>query len=341
VGGPTPAKDAEDTTDLGKVVIAINVVVFLACLMLDPTRGEREGFSLDVSRFASWMFGVGDYRMLVGCGQWWRLGTAMFLHLDFMHIAFNCLALLYVIPPAAHTFGRSRSLAIYLVSGLLANVVSHYWFRGAGAGASGALSGMIAALAVWGWRRGGPAGDALRRSMTVWILYIFAFGVILSSAGVPIDNVGHVAGFVFGGALGWLASAVATPRADRIWGAGGRAAVVLVVGTFVLGLGPHLYHVFHRDGVLDSSHSVERVVGQLDAAWAGRAEPATLPETSPSVRGGSSAERLEEALGRLLRSMRAGTRPLGEREAVRRAYAAWRHELRCNYRIPRPRSDRP
>ncbi len=332
-GAPSPRRDAEDTAYLGKVAILANTVLFLAAVMLDPTRADQDGFAFSPSGFACWMFGVGDYRMLVGCGQWWRLGTAMFLHLGLMHLAFNCFALLYVVPPAAHTFGRSRSLAIYLVTGLAVNVVSHYWFKGAGAGASGALSGMIAALAVWGWRRGGAMGDQLRRSMLVWMIYIFVFGLVLSTAGRAIDHRGHIAGFVIGAGLGWLASAVSTPRADRIWALCGKAAAVVVVAMFAFGLVPQVIRVFQRDDVVASSRAVKRTVERINDVRQNKADVASLPKTSPSVRGGSSSGRLKEAMDRLLRSMRAGERPRGEYDAVIRAWVVWKHELFCGYGI--------
>ena len=57
--------------------------------------------------------------------QYYRLFTSMFLHLDFLHIAFNMITLLIVGPAVEVMLGKTRFLALYLLAGLGGNVASY------------------------------------------------------------------------------------------------------------------------------------------------------------------------------------------------------------------------
>ena len=51
-------------------------------------------------------------------GEWYRLVTAMFLHQEIPHIAFNMLSLWWLGPPLEAALGRLRFTALYMLSGL-------------------------------------------------------------------------------------------------------------------------------------------------------------------------------------------------------------------------------
>jgi len=132
----------------------------------------------------------------------WRFLTSIFLHGSFIHLMSNLFALLFFGIILEKTVGSNRFLGIYLISGVLANVVT-FNFYPSSLGASGAIMGVIGALAV------------IKPLMTVW-----AFGMILPMAvaavvWVVIDavgifipsNIGHIAhlsGIVFGAIFGIL-----------------------------------------------------------------------------------------------------------------------------------------
>jgi len=59
---------------------------------------------------------------VVAQGQYWRLGTALFLHGGFLHLAFNLFALYVLGPPLEHSIGTIRFLACYLISGVTSSV---------------------------------------------------------------------------------------------------------------------------------------------------------------------------------------------------------------------------
>lgn len=80
--------------------------------------------------------------------QWWRLGTAMFLHGGLMHILMNMFSL-YLIGRSVESYFNPKSyLAIYLFSGLIGAFFSLYMHpQSVGVGASGAIFGLFGALA--------------------------------------------------------------------------------------------------------------------------------------------------------------------------------------------------
>jgi len=55
---------------------------------------------------------------VVAQAEYWRLGTALFLHAGFLHLAFNLFALYVLGPPLERSIGTIRFLACYLISGL-------------------------------------------------------------------------------------------------------------------------------------------------------------------------------------------------------------------------------
>jgi uncharacterized protein len=132
----------------------------------------------------------------------WRLLTAIFLHGSIAHLMGNLFALIFFGIILEKTVGSNRFLGIYLVSGILANLVASNFYSSS-LGASGAIMGIIGAMAV------------LRPTMMVW-----AFGLIMPMAAAAVvwvvvdavgifipSNVGHIAhlsGIGFGAIFGLL-----------------------------------------------------------------------------------------------------------------------------------------
>jgi rhomboid protease GluP len=167
----------------------------------------------------------GNYAPLVIQGhQWWRIVTAMFVHVGIVHLAANmwCLWNLGIIgEPLLGFFGVC---SVYVLTGAAGNLLSLAFNRGqVGAGASGAVFGIAGILIVLfsnkklaeprpGFR-GIPLEDlrAIRRSVIS-----FAALNLLIGAGtlvrplmqgihleeLRIDNMAHIGGFVSGLALG-------------------------------------------------------------------------------------------------------------------------------------------
>jgi rhomboid protease GluP len=299
-------------------VIGIHLAVYVLMLLLYPARGETGGERYEPSEQALVAFGVSDWGRIVLCGHYWRLLTAVFLHLDVVHLLFNSIAVFILVPPAALTFGPHRTTCLYLLTGLLAGYVSHL-LGNSGAGASGALCGLIGALAVYGWRRGGGEGRQLTRRMITWAVIILVWGFLFPG----IDSAAHGAGFVSGAVFGYFAAAarVIGGRADRAWRLGayvGIGTVVLVGAVFLL---PNVLRSFDRREAVLYRAEVKRTLSLIAKVAAGLEPASRLPRSFEE--GPGETEAIVIAMRSALSAAR--TNPGGEKcaEACRLARLAW------------------
>ena len=155
-------------------------------------------------------------------GEWWRILTSGFLHFGPIHLAFNMLALWFIGRDVEMVLGRTRFLAVYLVSlvGGAAAAIVVAGTAGPFAGASGAVFGLMGALVVVLRRPRMPRGPVL-----VLIGINLALGIL-----VPVISVtGHLGGLVVGAAA--TAVLVYAPAAHRnaFQAAGLLGIVVLLV----------------------------------------------------------------------------------------------------------------
>jgi rhomboid protease GluP len=165
----------------------------------------------------------------VWAGEWWRLGSSIFLHLGLWHLGFNLFALSQIGPSIEELFGRGRMLLIFLLTGVLANLGSEAMgLTGVAIGASGAIMGLCGLVAGWGQRDGTSQGHALRNRMLMWGGYTLVFGWIIGA-----DNAAHVSGFVAGGLIGFAIKSDQLVRSERLWL---RVVQTLVGGVVALGL---------------------------------------------------------------------------------------------------------
>jgi rhomboid protease GluP len=173
-----------------------------------------------------------SYTPLVLAGQWWRWITYLFLHGGLLHLFFNSYALMVVGPQVEAFFGRSRFYPLFLACGIVSGAASSMLRMANVVGASGALFGLIGAMIVYGWRRGGASGELLRRSFTSWAIYGLVFGFLVPN----VDNVAHVVGLLTGLVLGLLFAEVraAAAATDRLWNLATGAGVILTLASFGL-----------------------------------------------------------------------------------------------------------
>lgn len=105
-------------------------------------------------------------RTALAAGQWWRLLTAHFVHLDFDHAALNSLGLVLMWALFARDYRPLHWLAI--LTGSIAAIDAGLWLRDSTVswyvGSSGALHGIMAA---------GTLAHLRRRDLDGWILAAF------------------------------------------------------------------------------------------------------------------------------------------------------------------------
>jgi membrane associated rhomboid family serine protease len=85
----------------------------------------------------------------IDAGEWWRLGTGMFVQDGWLAgLVFNLVILAVFGVAAERVFGRARWLLCYFGGGLFGQTVSYLWLSPVGAGNSMCVAALIGALAT-------------------------------------------------------------------------------------------------------------------------------------------------------------------------------------------------
>ncbi|MCU0430277.1 MAG: rhomboid family intramembrane serine protease [Cytophagaceae bacterium] len=130
-------------------------------------------------------------------GEWWRIGTALFLHLSIFHLLINVLNVLVIGALIEKYAGAARTLFLFLLGGMLANLSSAcmHAHNTLSAGASGAL---FVWLGYWiTILLSKKLEDDSKR--TYLFSSVFLIGIaLLSGWNEDIDQVAHWAGFSIG-----------------------------------------------------------------------------------------------------------------------------------------------
>ncbi len=157
-------------------------------------------------------FGANSTGLVLLHGQWYRLLTATFVHVGWIHLATNmwCLWNLGLLgEPLLGPFGL---VAIYVLTGIAGNLLSmavnvYQNNDSVGAGASGAVFGIAGILIVLLSNRKLPIPweelRRLRRSVIQFaVLNLLIGGATIYFDVIRIDNYAHLGGFFSGLALG-------------------------------------------------------------------------------------------------------------------------------------------
>jgi rhomboid protease GluP len=173
-------------------IIALNVLVFGAMLMA--------GAGLWHSPNGVQLAWGANFGPATQDGEWWRLGSALFLHFGLLHLGMNMWALWDGGHLVERMYGHGRFLMIYFAAGLVGNFAS-LDVQGGGAvsgGASGAIFGVYGALLAYVWRERGRMHPADFRWLfwgaSAFTAVAIAFGFIIPG----IDNAAHLGGLLTG-----------------------------------------------------------------------------------------------------------------------------------------------
>jgi rhomboid protease GluP len=246
--------------------VGINILVFLAMVahrisFLNPTPHQ----------LLHW--GADNTGAVLIQGEWWRIVTAMFVHVGILHLATNMWCLWNLGLLAEPLLGSAGVLAVYILTGAAGNLLSTganwFWFNGdwvryhaewasrhfpgmaldprlvfpVGAGASGAVFGIAGALIVLLKSDRLPVPPAELRKLRRSVIYFAAinmvlglsigFGTLVAHSGLNIDNMAHLGGVL----CGLLFAAPLVPRFGSprpLFLSRLRIAIVMVTGILVL-----------------------------------------------------------------------------------------------------------
>ena len=224
------------------ILFAVNIAMFGITWYLSQVAASNEAgsaFSLNIDPNVVLSLGAKRGFEVLYRGQWWRLVTAMFLHLGLLHIFMNMWCLIDLGPMVESLFTKTKFIVLYLVTGvfgfLLSTVMSPGNPRigdpgGMSAGASSPILGLIGILIGVSFHHGGM-GRIYRSQLWRWVIYILALGIIF-----PFDNWAHIGGVVSGLALGYLVpeGEPETRRAELLWSSLSILSVLIIAGSFAL-----------------------------------------------------------------------------------------------------------
>ena len=128
-------------------------------------------------------------------GWWWTLLTATYLHGGLLHILFNVMWIRNLGPAAAEVYGPARTFVLFNAAGASGFLLSNVMSGAPTIGASGAIFGLLAALIVYGRKRG---SSVMTQQLWQWAIILGVFGFIMPN----VNNWAHGGGF----AGGWIAA---------------------------------------------------------------------------------------------------------------------------------------
>jgi rhomboid protease GluP len=150
-------------------------------------------------------------------GQWWRLVSATFVHIGFVHLAFNMWCLWSLGNVAERMFGNFTFFWIYLLSGIGGSLASLIWHPSiVSAGASGAIFGIAGALASMLYFGHILVPRQVVRELLSSLAFFVGFNLLFGFLLQGIDNAGHIGGLVVGLGLG-AALHRPLPQGRRPW----------------------------------------------------------------------------------------------------------------------------
>ncbi|MGW0753767.1 rhomboid family intramembrane serine protease [Streptomyces sp. NPDC002587] len=215
---------AADPHLVTKALIGVNAAVFLAGLVAPAVVLQLELLGQYVEFFGGPVQGVST-------GQYYRLLTSVFLHVEWWHIIGNMIGLWVIGGPLEAALGRSRYLAVYLLSGLGASALVYLLTapNTPTLGASGAVFGLLGATVVLARR--------LRyemRPVIVMVVLMLVLTFVPIGGSLSVSWQAHVGGLVTGAlvGLGMLRPAAGRYRALIQWGT--CAAVFLLAAAVIL-----------------------------------------------------------------------------------------------------------
>lgn len=165
-------------------IIIINVIVFLLMYIL----GKGSTNPVTLVNFGAL------YKPLVRNGEIFRLLSCAFLHIGLMHLLVNSYSL-YVIGSQLESFlGKFKFILVYLVSALSGSLMSIVFSSNIGAGASGAIFGLLGSILYFGYNYRVYLGNVLKSQIIPLIILNLSLGFFVGG----IDNAAHIGGMLGG-----------------------------------------------------------------------------------------------------------------------------------------------
>ena len=202
-----PSESSEKEYAPVTVVIAIAWVVVYVLMAWTQGKLHAEGgnwISGGIQPGVSSQFGSLSTEAVLS-GQWQRTLTATFIHFSLVHLVINTIVFYQLGRVIEPWYGSGTFALLYAVLGIVSNLMATFLrpIFGQSAitqsgGGSGVICGMIALIAIVGWRQRSRFGDYILGQMGIQLILIGAMGMIIPH----VDNLVHACGAVTGVLVG-------------------------------------------------------------------------------------------------------------------------------------------
>ena len=165
-------------------LVAVNVLVFVVCTFYGELLYNKGAFGVDY---------------LTGWDQVYRFISSMFLHINVMHLSGNMIMLVAAGTLIEKNCGRTFFALMYFLSGIGGNLLSAVWEVANGThyssvGASGAVMGIVGAMAILVILHRGHFKEFNLPRMLTMVFYIFYSGLTTEN----VNNMAHFGGIFVG-----------------------------------------------------------------------------------------------------------------------------------------------
>ncbi len=161
-------------------LFGINIIVFIILNLIINNEDVLLKYSISKSSLLN--------------GQFYKLITYMFIHIDEMHLLFNMLVLLVYGSKLESLFGSVKYIILYFLSGLLGGLFICLFDGTSTVGASAALYGVLSSLLFIAIIN----KDIMKIFLTKTLLPILIYGLIESILFAGVSFYGHLGGALFG-----------------------------------------------------------------------------------------------------------------------------------------------
>jgi rhomboid protease GluP len=182
-------------------LLSVNFIFFILIFYMDRDQSSQDLGRLLMGGNSQTLVAWGaNMAWLVEHGQWWRIFSAIFIHIGIIHLAFNSYALVFIGPLVEEQLGQERFLVLYLATGAFGFVLSNWYYPPVliTAGASGAIFGMIGVAIVLS-KRWSSWGSMVHQQLVHWAIYGFVYGLMIGA-----NNAAHLGGLISGVALAFV-----------------------------------------------------------------------------------------------------------------------------------------
>lgn len=166
---------------------------FLILINVLAVFGLMEYYGSSTSLLTLIEFGA-KYNPLIYEGEWWRFFTAIFLHIGYLHLVMNSIALYYLGSAVEKIYGTTRFILIYVIAGFFGSITSFAFNSQISAGASGAIFGCFGALLFFGVVHRKLFFRTMGVNLIVILIINLGFGFMIPM----IDNGAHIGGLIGG-----------------------------------------------------------------------------------------------------------------------------------------------